>query len=176
MRNGILAVGAAGLLSCVLCLSAQCRGAHHDDFRQDDHSCRRSGQDRHWRASTEPAERDRQRPGRADRVAGKAMPAVQERHGQEQSDQVRLPDRRFARAPAASAIWSIPRKEARIGRRSLRRERDRILQSMSEGFPPEYRLVSSATTGVWPKKRRFPPERTARRARPSRPGPRASEP
>ncbi len=36
------------------------------------------------------------------------------------------------------------------------RERDRILQSMSEGFPPEYRTCWNATIAGWPKRKRAP--------------------
>ena len=68
------------------------------------------------------------------------MPELQERHQAKQPDAGRWP------TPIRNGTGGIgdlvnPKEGNKDHIKICPRERDRILQSMSEGFPPEYRLV-----------------------------------
>jgi hypothetical protein len=85
MRIGILAVGAAGLLSCGLCLSARAEGP----ITTISGKMTTVAGDLAKTVTGEPVQNRQKeivKDRRPDCVAGEAMPAVQERHGEEQSD------------------------------------------------------------------------------------------
>jgi hypothetical protein len=52
-----------------------------------------------------------------------------------------MPDSMIGRGPGGIGALVDPRQSEKDWAKLSARERDRILQSMSEGFPPEYRQV-----------------------------------
>ena len=67
------------------------------------------------------------------------------------------PDSTIASGPGGIGDLSNPGDSAKDWAKLSPRERDRILQSMSEGFPPEYRTVLERYYRRWPRRRPSPP-------------------
>ena len=159
-----MSVGATGLLSCVLCASARAEGPISAISGKMTHVAG----DLAKTVTGEPVQtRQKEIVKDLDELIASLEKQCQNcKNGMVRNNPTRpAADRRFARAPAASATWSIPRKATRTGRRSLRESATAFSSRCPRASPPNTAWSSSATTGGWPRKRRSQPGPTARKQR-----------
>ena len=104
------------------------------------------------------------------------MPELQERHGQKRPDPP-AKESTLRQGTGGVGIMGNPKQGEKDWAKISPRERDRILQSMSEGFPPEYRLVLERYYRRLAEEKTVAREPIARRQTPRRrqPTARASE-
>ena len=158
MRNGILVAGAAGLLACVLCSSA----------KADPTITAISGKMTHVAGDLaktvtgEPVQtRQKEIVKDLDELIASLEKQCQNcRNGMVRNNPTRpaTETRPFARAPAASATWSIPRTATRTGRRSLRESETGSSSRCPRDSLPNTAWSSNATIEGWPRKRQSQPE------------------
>ena len=140
MRNGIFVVGAAGLLSCVLSASARAQGPISSISGKMTHVAG----DLSKTITGEPVQtRQTEIVKDLDELI-----AALEKECQACNNGIKKnrPNRGMADSMISRGTGGIgdlvnPQESNKDWAKISPRERDRILQSMSEGFPPEYRLV-----------------------------------
>ncbi len=140
MRIGILAVGAAGLLSCGLCLSARAEGP----ITTISGKMTTVAGDLAKTVTGEPVQ-NRQKEivkDLDDLIASLEKQCQQCKNGMVKNNPTR-PARESTIRKGTGGVGDLvnPAEGSKDWAKISPRERDRILQSMSEGFPPEYRLV-----------------------------------
>jgi len=140
MRIGILAVGAAGLLSCVLCSSANAEGpittiSGKMTTVAGDLAKTVTGEPVQTRQKEIVKDLD-------DLIASLEKQCQQCKNGMVKNNPTR-PARESTIRKGTGGVGDLinPQEGSKDWAKISPRERDRILQSMSEGFPPEYRLV-----------------------------------
>ena len=118
----------------------QCRGAHHDHFRQDDHVAGDL-------AKTVTGEPVQTRQKEIVKDLDELIASLEKQCQQCKNGMVKNnPTRPAAESTLRKGTGGVgdlvnPQEGSKDWAKISPRERDRILQSMSEGFPPEYRLV-----------------------------------
>jgi len=140
MRNGILVVGAAGLLSCVLFSSAKAQGPISSISGKmtnvaGDLSKTITGEPVQTRQKEIVKDLD-------DLIASLEKECQNCKNGIKNNRPRRgMADSMISRGTGGIGDLVNPQESNKDWAKISPRERDRIIQSMSEGFPPEYRLV-----------------------------------
>ena len=147
MKRSLRVLGTTALMSCLPCASFAAGPttsvvAPFDvgDLVQDERRGRRPGEERDRRAGAEPRKAHRPRSRRADRGPREGMRELQRQQVAEQSEEA-AHDSMIHGGTGGIGDLVDPAESAKDWAKLSARERDRILQSMSEGFPPEYRTV-----------------------------------
>jgi len=140
MRNGILAAGAAGLVACVLCGSAKADGPITAISGKMTHVAG----DLAKTVTGEPVQTRQKEIVKDldDLIASLEKQCQNCRNGMVRNNPTRpAQDSTIRKGTGGVGDMINPQDSNKDWAKISPRERDRILQSMSEGFPPEYRLV-----------------------------------
>jgi hypothetical protein len=140
MRSGILAIGAAGLLSCALGDSASAQGPISSISGKMTHVAG----DLAKTVTGEPVQvRQKEIVKDLDELIANLEKECQAcKNGIKRNNPRQgLPDSVIRSGTGGIGDLVNPQESNKDWAKISPRERDRILQSMSEGFPPEYRLV-----------------------------------
>jgi len=140
MRNGIFVVGAAGLLSCALCASASAQGPISSISGKMTHVAG----DLAKTVTGEPVQVRQKEIVKDldDLIAALEKECQACKNGIKRNNPRQgLPDSVIRSGTGGIGDLVNPQESNKDWAKISPRERDRILQSMSEGFPPEYRLV-----------------------------------
>ncbi len=140
MRSGIFVVGAAGLLSCALGVSASAQGPISSISGKMTHVAG----DLAKTVTGEPVQvRQKEIVKDLDELIANLEKECQAcKNGIKRNNPRQgLPDSVIRQGTGGIGDLVNPQESNKDWAKISPRERDRILQSMSEGFPPEYRLV-----------------------------------
>ena len=164
MRIEILAVGAAGLLSCVLCSSASAEGP----ITSISGKMTTVAGDLAKTVTGEPVQ-NRQKEivkDLDDLIASLEKQCQQCKNGMVKNNPTG-PAQQSTLRKGTGGIGDLitPREAARIGRRSRRGSATVLSSPCPRGSPPSTAWSSSATTGVWPRRRPFPRERKSSKSK-----------
>jgi hypothetical protein len=140
MRNGIFVVGAAGLLSCAFCANSSAQGPISSISGKMTHVAG----DLAKTVTGEPVQtRQKEIVKDLDELIAALEKECQAcKNGIKRNNPRQgLPDSVIRSGTGGIGDLVNPQESNKDWAKISPRERDRILQSMSEGFPPEYRLV-----------------------------------
>jgi len=140
MRSGILSVGAIGLLSCVFCVSARAQSP----ISAISGKMTNVAGDLAKTVTGEPVQtRQKEIVKDLDNLIAKLEKECQNcKNGIKRNNPTRpMADSMIRNGTGGIGDLVNPKESNKDWAKISARERDRIIQSMSEGFPPEYRLV-----------------------------------